>query len=1113
MKKTKIFKKFILPTSVLSGLSTTFILASCQSNVQVTSADVEKFIQNNYSIGLNAQAKSAFDVTENDLQVTNSTKEKNLSFKVTLLNNIQSLAHGGVNGMTFQQILTKMLAGEVLVKVDATFKNYQNNVTFSQYQFVPGALSYENALTKISDTLPMEEPKLNVSILPLTKNLSNLNHNLVQTKYDFSSVNLKVDDHTKWIIEENNILTGVVKLQLVRYFSENSKDYLFKKLNKQITLHLEKYLPDLDLLLNSPNWKTSLNVDLSKINRFKDTDLSTLNPSQLTLEEFKSALSLNDLINVQTNEIVQLPDFYKKTAITNVEFVNVNDLNGTIEAQVKLNLPFLENSLYVSKEGVVKYVPQTLTAKIVAGGFKNNITKEQKPTKPTSIFKDSKNVTNEISSSNMLDMMQDKLNLTSSSKFFIFPKDVDVTQIKTRDFLQNNYIGQYVNFNKQNLKNLLKNQFPNANNLIKNLDFEIRYHDIHQNIDNPNQIILPIDVKHYVNPEKFLYEYRTINFVIDNLGSNTFIPKFIKLTKDLDNLMELIKQNKVVIESSNSLQVASVLQDYSLEELSVEQLNKLFKVKISSAVADAINKLWDDNHIVAKIFVDKVNFDGPLNNTKLSIRVALSDNSDEVDKLIKAAQKEKPDFVPTKTQLLKSLNNFSQINLGKNFNVNFNYQNTPLETFLRNAQLASLVQVNIKNATVANYNFEKMKIDDFTFYKPIQLQALQLVGFKVVNAKNVDFTFKAIDSVNQKEYTFIKHFGLGRYANVFEKSFTESNENTFNFITGPLTKENLSRVNASIFNLYGTDILSGGYDELRGFYADSPVYPYQIHLGEDYLAPKKTPIIAPYDGEILGIVYHRNADKTKDTAEGIGTTLQMRVKVEDLHLTPKDKELYFKDSEYAYIGIIHLDQEFTFKNQALGISSAELQQSKGKNTTIDTYATVLDHETNQQVPITPEHPLKVKKGQIIAYVGDTHENGGWMTHAHFALVASGTKSWNANGFWKTKSDYYGARLKSYNPADPAKHNWGGIRVNGVFFSQSDFSRQANPVSPKIDKKTGKLVQPKANGVGNYSFPILPITDREMIWGLRNPNILFKVRTKETYTFDINALFKLQQQNK
>ncbi|VEU75945.1 MSC_0775 family lipoprotein [Mycoplasmopsis columboralis] len=1106
MKKI-FFKKFLIPTTFLTGISTSMVLASCTANDSISQSDVENFVANKYSLTITSTNKSAFDLESSDITLTNNTNETKLSFESTLLNDLENPNAFISSGYSLDAVTNKMLAGEVLVKVKITFKDSKQTLSYDKYLFVKGALNYERALEQISDKIDFELPNLANVTLPLEKNISKYNHDLGDLKYNLNSLNLQLNNNTKFIVKTNNALTGIVKLVPIRYFSSKSQKFLYKELplDQELVLHQQQFIPTLDVVLDTKQYLAPLRVDLSQNTKFANRSLSELNPSELKFEDLQNSLYLGDLIDLKTNQSITLPEFYKHNIIESINSIQTNDNDGQMVVNLTLRLPHLDNVQYFSTQGLTNYESQRVKTQLILGGFKND---KSSIVANNDIPQEANNIVTTTSSSNVLNDILEAFDYTSSSEFFTFKDQVNIQNLAFRDFANNNYIKQHTTFNEVALKDLLKTKFNNYASLINSLKVRIRYHDIRQREGNKNQTIIPIDLVHVIDSNKYLYEFRTVNFVVDNLGLNTNNDKWIQLSSSLDNLINDIKQNPLNVTLANKFLTASVVQNTPVEQLSVSQLNKLFKVSLSEELKNQLNTLWEENKYISNIFVSKVRFDANVHKLKATIRVALSDNANEYNQLIKQIQKEDPQASLTLVQAQEKLQNTSRSNLGKDIEITLNYANSGLENYLLNEQLASLVKVNIAHTNEAHYNFEKFNLADFTFTKPNNFSYLQLVSHKVIDAKNVDFTFKAIDATNQKEYQFTKHFGLGHFSNIFEEEFTKNNINSYNFIAGPLTKQNLSKVNAQIFSLYGSNLLTGGYDELRGFYASSPSFPYQLHLGEDYLAPNKTAIVAPYDGEILGIVYHDNVSKANDIAEGVGTTLLMRVKVEDMNLSPKDKELYFKDSLYAYIGVIHLDQEQTFNNKALNISSKEIEQTDSKgNKTIDVYATKFDAQLNDYVAITPDNPLKVTKNQIIAYIGDTHENGGWMSHAHVSVIVSGERNWNENGFWAPKRDYYESRLKTYNPDSP-RFNWSGIRVPGVAFNSGDLSKQRNLQAPKVDPQSGKVIIPKEDSDTLYSFTIFPIEAQEMRNGLRNPNILFKLRTKETYAFDISELFKI-----
>ncbi|UUM20141.1 MULTISPECIES: MSC_0775 family lipoprotein [unclassified Mycoplasma] len=709
-------------------------------------------------------------------------------------------------------------------------------------------------------------------------------------------------------------------------------------------------------------------------------------------------------------------------------------------------------------------------------------------------------LTNKISSSNILDEIQEKLDFTPGV-FFEFPSGVDVANIVYENFVKNNYIGQQANFfNDSKFINLLKKQSPNNDAFIDELEFNIQYHNIRQNLNNLNQTIIPVDIIHHIDQSKGLSEYRTINFIINNLGSNTNANLKI-LTSQFNELTQLLEHNKPTLSLGDQSNINALINKYRLDQLSNEQLNQIFQIALAPQVQTKINELWTNHQTVTKIFVNKISFNTNLNHANVSLRVAVSDNRDEVSKI-------NQNNSLSKEQIQQQLASVSKLNIGKDIELDFNYQNTFLSSFLLNEQLARLIKINIKDNTFAGYNFNHLNLSDLTFYKPDRLSTLKLVSHQVLNAKNANFTFKATDLITQKEYTFTKHIGLGDYANFFQKDFAENNLKAYYFQAKTLTNQNISTITEQMFKTYSSNIFTGGYDELRAFYPKSPSYPYQLSLGEDYLAPTKTPIVAPYDGEILGIVFNDKKDPAKN-ALGIGTVLLMRVNVADLNLSPREKETYFKDSQYAYIGFVRLDQDKTFSNSALGISKAQVQEGSA----VDVYATKLDPKTNQQVPITPTNPLKVTKGQIIGYTGEYHKNGSWMPQTRISIIASGTKNWNANGFYSERKNNFENGLSKYNPTDSKTNRWTALRMQLLAISTRDKSHQNPPNnnSPIIDPKTGAAIDPK-NQFSNfgYLFTIFPIQDQELKDGFRNPNILFKVRSKETYAFDILALSKPTQ---
>ena len=131
-----------------------------------------------------------------------------------------------------------------------------------------------------------------------------------------------------------------------------------------------------------------------------------------------------------------------------------------------------------------------------------------------------------------------------------------------------------------------------------------------------------------------------------------------------------------------------------------------------------------------------------------------------------------------------------------------------------------------------------------------------------------------------------------------------------------------------------TSLLIGAYDETRPFYSTSayqkegnsgPEY-RTIHLGVDFFIPSETPIHSFYDGKVISI-HSTNNDKD------YGNVLILQHQIDD--------GIYF----YTLYG--HL-------------STSSLKLCKTGDA--------------------------VKKGDLIAYIGDTNENGNWNPHLHFQVM-------------------------------------------------------------------------------------------------------------------------------
>lgn len=129
-------------------------------------------------------------------------------------------------------------------------------------------------------------------------------------------------------------------------------------------------------------------------------------------------------------------------------------------------------------------------------------------------------------------------------------------------------------------------------------------------------------------------------------------------------------------------------------------------------------------------------------------------------------------------------------------------------------------------------------------------------------------------------------------------------------------------------------LIAGGHLETRPFYItdaykkesnNGPIY-RAVHLGTDMWVEAETPVHAPFDGEVFSI-YHNDADKD------YGPTLILK------HQTEDGLEFF---SLYGHLSLASLG--LLKKNQ------------------------------------------KIRKGDLIAWIGNHKENGNWASHLHFQLM-------------------------------------------------------------------------------------------------------------------------------
>lgn len=130
--------------------------------------------------------------------------------------------------------------------------------------------------------------------------------------------------------------------------------------------------------------------------------------------------------------------------------------------------------------------------------------------------------------------------------------------------------------------------------------------------------------------------------------------------------------------------------------------------------------------------------------------------------------------------------------------------------------------------------------------------------------------------------------------------------------------------------IFHTNTRLGGYGEQRNIYSKSPLFAQDdrcIHLGVDISLKPHTPLYAPLTGRIHSF---KNNDKPFD----YGPTIILE------HVLDNDVRFY---TLYGHLSLISL------KNLSVGQT--------------------------------------IQSGQLVGYIGEKSENGGWNPHVHFQIIS------------------------------------------------------------------------------------------------------------------------------
>ncbi|MBZ4204340.1 MSC_0775 family lipoprotein [Mycoplasma tauri] len=672
--------------------------------------------------------------------------------------------------------------------------------------------------------------------------------------------------------------------------------------------------------------------------------------------------------------------------------------------------------------------------------------------------------------------------LANNSKILYWKNpQTDISKISIKNLFLNNFLKNNLMINKQELKNALESLGLKHSDKIS---AEIVINEVNRDFSNVEYLSVPLLIKRHiktVSGEINEFQTRKVVFKIKGLSVDKNIEtrketlySFLKDKYDVENGLNIVKKDKVSISLNNDFKL-----DHKLSNLSNKKLNEAIKLRF--------NDLSDDQYYNNLTLVQKQEQADPKNSEKDLFNIEIK--SFEID----------PDnyqnyLIKFKLAYGKSSKKISNnpYNLDKNINniaVDLIYKGTfssdqiDLEHILKNN-----AKIELKyDLSFINYPWDKANKDDF-----IARSKSNQFSYKIDSIKKLDqygrlgFNLIVDDSKVEslKGKIVYVESGVSPHAYIFNPELQDS-QNKFNMILEDIDSNILTKITQNIYDKANrSQILPGGYGELRGFY-NSPNLPKQIHLGEDVLVKEGTDIIAPFDADIISF----GTAKNEKQFSGVGGRLVLRVKKDQLKniVSKNNFEDIFEDAEYVYVGIIHLDYAATLPLLQKISSDREIKETE-KYITWD---------------VTYNNPIPVKKGTVIAKVGKFENNGGWMPHAHITTWKQENFIKDDNGYLYKTYDY----LKRYS-RDSAKPGNFVVRVEGV----------RNGTLPVQDIKTKKSkdeykTDVNANPIGDefkensVRVPYLNIRVDEMDKSLFDPNLIFNFRDNNTLTFEVHDLFK------
>lgn len=803
-----------------------------------------------------------------------------------------------------------------------------------------------------------------------------------------------------------------------------------KKIKKFLFLTTSILLPSLFLVSCIKKEKTDNNNDLIK--KPTGSSLKIIEKPSLSYKDLRSTSAILELksssplnlgvVNLFSKEVDK--KMYPKTPFASFEIKETTSY-----------ITFLLNNLLQNKTYDVKveYIQQDKKEEIES---KNIFT-----TPPPEIIKTAEQQIGEFFNLNL-----DKyLKIRAKNNF-------DISNVKAENMLKNLQMQQKLEVYYENIPEEIKKQMNQKQLNLNNIQLKMQYYKAKIKEDDSSTIIVPLVIEskeqNQFSKYRRLVKMREIKLELSRFKEDDKkVSQYAKLSQFMDNMPPSISL-KEGVESAKLIQKFE--QDSFVGNFETVQDKRKKIVEKYFNLVNLKNQANKIDYWVEDIQLDPLN---PL-NIIINLRITHKDTSKYISK-----------------PLIFNV---------KNNSVAYNYQN--LKYWAK--EMAHIYLLGYKN--IYNYNFNNAKQNEIAINSPnenIVNYTIEQISLTPNVSQSLDVSVTAHFKDGSASYAFIKTFGVPKRAYIFPKEFQDSSEK-YRMIVDELDRENLSKVTNSAAQRVDATILGGGYLEQRGIYSGKSLSK-QFHMGEDYLAPAGTALLAPFNGKIVA-AYDL---PTKGIGDGVGASIIMEVAKKDL------------------VGV--LDQKIINKNfrytDTIAITFMHLDPSYLKNLGTIAVASASGREMAYVSEITPFSPKYVSKGEQIGVIGTTANNGGWVPHVH-------SEVFNGNAY---QYDVHGNKLKEFTNGyhsnwtrarryDPSKANFNPSSIKAIGVSVTS-NAKIYKVDPITLEPTKEQIQKNNLPLVDRNYYISKNND-EAKRGLINPNILFSIVDKESLAFYIEDIF-------